>query len=75
MSAVKFYYIAAPADSQIGTVNAHIPGDDQVTTLFPERAIVDLFVENLPVHSPNVFCPLLFNVDQSPLTAAEGEML
>ena len=61
--------------SDIRTVDVHIPGDDQFTPFFPGGTIVGFLMDEPTVGGAQVFCPLLFDVDQCPLTATEGEML
>ena len=43
--------------------------------LFPQAGVVRPFVHKLPVHGPDILRPQSFDMDQSPLSAAEPEML
>ena len=53
----------------------HVPRNKQVAAAFGEIFIVCPFVQNGAVGGAVVFCPLVFNMDQRPLSAAEFEML
>ena len=68
---------AAPA--LISVIKALVvSGDSEIMVIapfFPETAVMRSFVKQLSIHRPPVFDPLVFQMDQRPLAAAEFEML
>ena len=67
--------IASSAAPQFSGKDSHISGDEQIAPFFPETAVMRSFVKQLSIHRPPVFDPLVFQMDQRPLAAAEFEML
>ena len=51
------------------------PQDQGISPALPGLLIVGPAVEEIPFHCPQVFSPLLFDVDERPLPPAEGEVL
>ena len=72
---MEFHHIACARDPECIGNDAQPPAYDQPAALFGELAVVRPFVQDFPLRRPSVFRPYLLEVDQSPLPAAEGEML
>ena len=53
----------------------HIPGNDEISPAFGKIAVMGVFVENRPVGGAEILRPLVLNVNEGPLPAAELEML
>ena len=51
------------------------PEDQNISPPFPLLVIMGPTVEEFTLHSAQILLPLLLNVDEGPLAAAEGEML
>ena len=51
------------------------PNDQGVSSPLPGAHIVGVLVEELAVDGAPVLLPLVFDVDEGPLSAAEGEVL
>lgn len=71
----KLHHVAGPADPQPVGGDAHTADDQQIAPPLPGRGVVGLPVEGFPLHRPDVLRPLIFNMDQRPLAAAEAKML
>lgn len=71
----KLHHITSSAAPQLSGKDSHISGDEQIAPFFPETAVMRSFVKQLSIHRPPVFDPLVFQMDQRPLAAAEFEML
>ena len=55
--------------------NTHSPGDEHLAPAFAKTLVVSVFVQDFAVHRAKVFGPLIFNMDECPLPAAELKML
>ncbi len=72
---MKFQNVTGTGNAQGRGEDPHIPGDEQVPPAFTEITVVGVFVENGPVGGAKILRPLVFNVDEGPLAAAELEVL
>ena len=70
-----FQHIALAGHLQRGGKDADAPGDEQVAPALPEVSVVGILMHQCPVHRAGILCPLLLNMDQCPLPAAEFEVL
>lgn len=72
---MKLHRVALPGDAQLRRVDGQ-PSDGQAASAaLPELLVVDVFVHELAVHRAVILGPLVFDMDQRPLTAAESEVL
>lgn len=46
-----------------------------VSPAFLELLVMDMLMHELTVRSPEILCPLVFNMNQRPLAAAESKVL
>lgn len=72
---VEFHYITGTSDTQAGRENAQIPQNNEVPSGFCGCRIVGLFVKNTSLRCPDVFLPLLLQVNERPLSGAKGKVL
>ena len=70
-----FQHIAFAGHTQRGGKYTDAPGDEQVAPALPEVSVVGILMHQRPVHRAEILRPLLLNMDQRPLPAAEFEML
>lgn len=71
----ELHDIACPGGAQRRRRDRQIARHDHAGALFPQAGVVRPFVHKLPVHGPDILRPQIFDMDQSPLSAAEPEML
>lgn len=71
----EFHHITGAGNTKRRGKDVHVPGDQQVAPSLFLPGIMGLFVHDRSVGGPPIFRPLVFNVDQRPLPAAELEML
>ena len=74
-SPAEFQHIAGAGHTQCPGKNAHIPGDEEVSPALGKSTVVGVFVEDRPVGGAGIFRPLILNMDERPLAAAELEVL
>ena len=74
-SAVKFHHVALPCDPKPMRDHREPAQDQRVSPAFPLGFVVGALVEEGSLHRAQIFLPLVFHVDQGPLTAAEGKVL
>ena len=55
--------------------HAHAPRRQRFSAALKQRLVVRALVHELPLHRTHVFRPLLLDMNQRPLPAAEREML
>ena len=55
--------------------NAHIPGDEEVSPALGKSTVVGVFVKDRSIGGAEIFRPLILNMDERPLAAAELEVL
>lgn len=72
---VELHHITFPGDAQRGRDNGQPPEDQEIAPALPRLLIVGAAVEQIALHRAKIVLPLLFDVDQRPLAAAEGEVL
>ena len=74
-STPEFKNITRTGNAERRGKHAHIPRDQQIAAAFRKAAVVSVAMQDRAVCGTEVFRPLVFNMDQRPLTAAETEML
>ena len=72
---MKFQHITGAGNTQYPGKYPHIPGNDEISPAFGKIAVMGVFVENRPVGGAEILRPLVLNVNEGPLPAAELEML
>ena len=72
---MKFQHIAGAGDAQSPGEDPHITGDEQVSPALGQVPIVGVGVKDSAVRGAEVLRPLVLDMDQRPLPAAEFEML
>ena len=72
---MKLYDVARAGEIQFTAEHAHAAHGQQTGTLAGLPFIVAAFVEQFPLDRAQVVRPLLLDVDERPLPAAEGEVL
>ena len=75
LAPVKLQHIAGTGHTQCPGKNTHITGDEEVSPALEKPAVVGVFVEDRSVSGAEIFRPLILNVDERPLAAAELEVL
>lgn len=71
----KFYHITFSGKTQRRGGNGETSQNHRVSAFFPELLGMGPPVEQVAFCCPEVFPPLLFNVNQSPLATAKGKVL
>lgn len=71
----KLHRVALPGYAQPRRGDGQPPDGQPVPAALPEFLVVDALVHEMAVHGAVIFGPLILNVDQRPLVAAEGEVL
>lgn len=74
-STMVFQHITLPGYPQFPGVDAHPTGDKPVTPAFLKLGVVGILVQDAAINGAVILRPLILNVNQRPLTAAEGKML
>ena len=72
---MKLYDVARAGEVQFTAEHAHAAHDEGVVALFGQRFIVAADVVELSLCGAGIFLPLLLDVDECPLAAAEREVL
>ena len=72
---VKFQHVARAGNAERTRENTHIARDDEISSAFRKRAVVGIFVKDRSVSGAEIFRPLVLNVNERPLAAAELEVL
>ena len=72
---VKFQNVTGTGNAQGRGEDPHIPGDEQVPAALGKPAVVGVFVKDCSVGGAEIFRPLILNMDECPLAAAELEVL
>ena len=72
---MELHHIALPGDPQGGGGHRKSTEDQDIPPALPGLVVVGPAVEDVPLHRPEVFLPLLLNVNEGPLAAAEGKVL
>ena len=72
---MELQHIAGTGHTQRPGKNTHITGDEEVSPALEKPAVVGVFVEDRSVSGAEIFRPLILNVDERPLAAAELEVL
>lgn len=72
---LKFHHVALSAQSQRERLYAQAADNPQIASCLAQLLVMCPLVEQLPFHGSKILRPLLFDVDQRPLPAAELEML
>ena len=75
LATAEFQHVARARHTERAGEHAHIPRDEKISPTLGERTVVRVFVQDCTVRRAVVFCPLVFDVDESPLPATEAEML
>ena len=74
-SPMVFQHITLPGYPQLPGVDAHPAGDEPVTPAFLKLGVVGILMQDAAVNGAVILRPLMLNVNQCPLPAAEGKML
>ena len=72
---VKLHHIALAGQAQGRGEHGQAAEDQGVPPALPERCVVSPAVEHAALHGAQILLPLLLQVDQRPLAAAEGKVL
>ena len=72
---MKLHHIADAAKPERRGGDPQSPKNQQVAPCFAFRAVMSSLVKDLSIRRAGILRPLPFQKDQSPLAAAEGEML
>ena len=72
---MELQHIAGAGHTQRLGKNTHITGDEEVSPALEKPTVVGVFVEDRPVGGAGIFRPLILNMDERPLAAAELEVL
>ena len=72
---VKFHHIANTCQTKLSRFDGHTARNEDVAPLFGACAVMGVLVHELTADGQHIFCPLLFNMDQCPLTSAKDKML
>ena len=75
LAPVKLQHIAGTGHTQRPGKNTHITGDEEVSPALGKPAVVGVFVKDRSVGGAEIFRPLILNMDERPLAAAELEVL
>ncbi len=68
-------YVASPGHPQLRRIHIGTACDKAIPTTLLKFWIMGVFMEQCPIYRAVVFCPLVFDVDQCPLTPAKRKML
>ena len=71
----ELHHVAGAGHAQPMADHPHSAGDEQAAPAFSLGGIVAAGVLKPPLGSAQIFAPLLLQMNQRPLTTAEGEML
>ena len=71
----KFHNVAVSTEPQPVADDFHPPRDEQIAPPLALRGVMAAGMFQPPLRSAKVLRPLLFEVDERPLTAAEAKML
>ena len=72
---MELHHITGSGNAQTGGKDGHATGDDGAVPDLLPVPVVGALVHQRAVHRALVFRPLLLDVDQGPLAAAEPEVL
>ena len=72
---VVFQHITLAGDTQFRGIDADAPLNLHISPAFRKRPVVGVFMHQRAVHRAVVFRPLVLDVNQRPLAAAEGKVL
>ena len=72
---VKFHHIALAGQTQRMGGNREAAEDQQIAPALPQGGVMRPLMEQIPFYGAQIFLPLLFQMDKSPLPAAESKML
>lgn len=72
---MKLHRVTLSGDTQHRRVDCQPSHGQAIPTALLKFLVVDAFVHEMAVHCSAIFRPLVFDVDQCPLAAAEGEVL
>ncbi len=70
-----FHHVALPGHAQSGRSDAEPPHDEKARPFFQKIRVMRPAVHGLPFRSEPVFFPLLFEMNERPLSPAENEVL
>ena len=73
--AEKFDHVAAPGYAKARGLDTQPPNRQYVSPLLGKPLVVRPLVEDVSLDRPQVFRPLLFEVDERPLSPAERKVL
>lgn len=72
---MKLQYIAGAGHTQRPGKNTHITGDEEISPAFGKCAVVRVFMQDRAVRRAVILRPLVLDVNERPLAAAELKML
>ena len=72
---VEFHYIAFSGEPQCPRYHRETPEDQNIAPPLPQLLIMGPAVEECTLHGAQILLPLLLDVDEGPLAAAEGKVL
>ena len=74
-AALEFYNVALTAQAESERVDAQTARDDRVAAALAKALIMRALMHDFPFDSAEILRPLLLNMYQCPLSAAEAKML
>ena len=72
---MQLHYIALPGQTQGIGDDGQTAEEQQIASALPEGGVVGPLMEQVSLHGTQVFLPLLLQMDQRPLPAAERKVL
>lgn len=72
---MKFHHITLAGQTQRMGGNREAAEDQQIAPALPQGGVMRPLMEQIPFYGAQIFLPLLFQMDKSPLPAAESKML
>ena len=75
LPAAELDHVAGAGDAERSGEDAQIAQREQIPAAFAEGGVVRAGVHRLPVRGAEIFRPLVLDMDQRPLPAAELEVL
>ena len=72
---MKFYDITFSGNAQRCRGHRHSTDNDLISSCFMSFLVMSIFMENFTIYGSHIFCPLLFQVNQCPLSATKAKML
>ena len=72
---MKFQHVARAGNAERARENAHIARDEEISPVFGKCAVVRVFMQDRAVRRAVILRPLVFDMDERPLPAAELKVL